>query len=101
MKFFLVVLSFFLLHCSTTPSASVKKDLIIADTALKRAKKASADKSFPKSYNQMQSLYKKGRFLFENNQRDSAKKHFQKAIKLAEKIELHSLYKKKKQESDF
>ena len=97
MKLASLFLFLFLIHCATTdPSVHSGKDLIIAHTALKRAKKASADKFFPKSYRQAKSLYKKALILFEKNRLDEAKKRFQKSIEISEKIELHSLYKKKR-----
>ena len=95
MKSALLLLVFFI-HCNTNQSLDSEKDLIIAHTALKRAKKASADKFFPKSYRRAQSFYKKAMILFQNDQSDSAKKYFQKSIEISEKIELHSLYKKKR-----
>ena len=95
MKFAPLLLLFFI-HCNTNQSLDSKKDLIIAHTALKRAKKASADKFFPKSYKQAQNFYKKAMLLFQNDRSDSAKKYFQKSIEISEKIELHSLHKKKR-----
>ena len=91
---FLLFLS--LTHCVSTEHFNSEKDLIIADVALKRAKKASADKYFPKSYSQAKNLYKKALFLFQQERSHEAKKHFQKSIEISEQIELYSLYKKKK-----
>ena len=96
MKFAPLLLLFFI-HCNTTnQSLDSKKDLIIAHTALKRAKKVSADKFFPKSYMQAQNFYKKAMIFFQNDRFDSAKQYFQKSIEISEKIELHSLYKRKR-----
>ena len=96
MKFAPFLLFFFLTHCATAPSLDTKKDLIVAYTALKRAKKASGDKFFPKNYSQAQNFYEKAYLLFQEDRPHEAKKLFQKSIEISEKVELHSLYKKKR-----
>jgi len=101
MKLLFLSCLWILVACNTLPPASLKKDFIIADTALKRAKEASADTYFPKSYGEAQSHFEKAKRLFENNQQQEAKKQFQRSIEISEKIEFYSLYKQKETGIDF
>lgn len=96
MKPVFLTLFLFLTHCVSTNSVDLRKDLIIAHTALKRAKKASANKFFPKSYSKAIGFYKEAFQLFEASRSHEAKKLFQQSTEISEKIELHSLYKKKR-----
>ena len=89
----------FLTSCQTNSSIeNYQLDFVIAKTALERAEKVSADKNFPKSYQSAKQFYNKARLLYEKKRFLEAKKYCEKSIKLSEKIELHSLYKKKREE---
>ena len=97
MKELVFLFLLFLTSCQTNSSIeNYQLDFVIAKTALERAKKISADKNFPKSYQSARQFYDKAKLLYEKKRFLEAKKYCEKSIKLSEKLELHSLYKKKR-----
>lgn len=83
-----------LTHCV---SVRPYKDFAINETALKRAKRFSAHKVYPKKYLKAKSLYKKAQKLMREGSDDSARVYFHKSIRLVEDIELKSRYKQEQE----
>ena len=84
-----------LMHCV---SSDPNKDFVVAQTALKRAKKFQADKLYPNTYGKSTRLYKKAISSYDQKDFENAQTYFQEAIKWAEKAELRARVKLAKEE---
>lgn len=93
------VFCFLLFFYSLTACVSTEpnKEYAIAQSALRSAKKFSADKLFPRTYLKSLFFYKKGTSQYKKQNYEGARNSFEKAIKLAEKAEFKARLKQRKE----